>query len=859
MKKIYVFSIVLLIISLITAIIIYGNYKNNSIVEDFRGEFTNYDPSKEIEEATKSLDKNKKSEIISNVETDSNAISLIFEGMTSKENMETILEILEKYKVKSTFFIPGIKAAEDKSIVEEIKKDNHEIGSGTLKSTKNMQNLSDSELIKDFCYTNKILKTITNENPILLKCNSTKYEDNVLQTAYASGNTKVVDINNYLSYQSFKNYDEAKSYVKKITNGTIVSIKLEGVLDSFEYGREEVNEKPAIDKQAGLNDERLEEEEEITIINIVEWLLKAINEENKSVIKVSEISNLPKKITGIKEDNDSNLNNEEIINNDNGVEKNKTQDNNTEKKPEFEYAYKIDFKNLIETNNKKIVPVISQFYTTQEALSYTFRGISDEEVVTKVLERLRILGIKGTFFVTKDELEKYPDRINKIIEEGHEIGNGGITVSSKIIEKSIEEICKEIYEVDVMLRQRGISTNAYMAGYGYQNSNIQEAVSTIKNISSLKDYELFTYSKAPVISKYKNMTAEEIIKDYFNTNSYLSMQKGEIVYFRLDSDLFNDDNVIPNIIEILTNNYVKNGHIHKYNAATGNYDLTTKPIGYSVLSLRDLQNVYEEVNQLGRYNLVNNINSLIKRSTEKAESMIKNNYIGNKDSDISTFTEEEKLVIDREGTIDTNGESTVFFTFDDWGGDTVINELLKVLDKHNVKGSFFVIGSFIDLNSGRSNINPNLLRTIAVKGHDIGSHNYDHETLNVEKSILDISIPKSYEALYRVIGDLDSLKMYFRAPQLVVTKNGLLSVFESGFDYSISGNISTHDYEKSAEEVLNYIEENLVPGKGNIIIMHINNQSYYTAEVIDTFLKNNANGLYGEVYKVAKLSDYLGK
>jgi peptidoglycan-N-acetylglucosamine deacetylase len=858
-KKKYVFSGVLVIVCVVVGIIIYGNYKNKDVLEEFKQQLIDYDPSKEIKEATKSLDKNKKVEIISNVETDSNAVSLTFEGMTNKENIYKILELLKEYKVESTFFIPGIKAAEDTSIVENIKKANHEIGSGTLNSTKNMQDLSDKDLIKDFCYTNKILKTITNEDPILLKCTSTKYEDNVLQTAYASGNKKVVESDHYLSYQSFKNYDEARNYMKKISNGTIISIKLEGVLDDFEYGREELNEKPAIDKEAGLKEKDLEEKEEVTIVEIVEWILKATKEENKSIVKVSEISKLPKRNSFINNNGLSNFLPNKIR------ESNKNNDSGTittkpQVVPEFEYADKIDFKKLITLNNCNLAPVVSQFYTTQEALTYTFRGISKEETLNNVLDELKKLNIKGTFFVTKNELREYPDRIEKIVKEGHEIGNGGITADSKLLNKSAEEICKEIYEVDVILRQKGINTKAYMAGYGYRDINIQEAVSTINRIDSLKGYELFTYSKAPITTKYKDSSGEDIVSDYFNIGSYMSLQKGEIVYFRLDSDVFSQENVnvIPNIIELLTNNYVKNGYAHKYNFSTGNYDIGVKPLGYSVLPLREIQNIYESESKLGRYNLLGQVKPLDKKTVEEAEIMMMSNYIGNKYVDISSFTKEEQEKIDREGTINTNGQSTIFLTFDDWGGDPIVGEILKVLDKHKVKASFFAISSFADPNSGRSNVNSNLLRTIALKGHDIGTHNYDHELLDSDKVILDSAIPKSYEALYNVIGDLDSLKPYFRAPELLVTRIGLLSVYESGFKYSISGNITTHDYEKSAEEVLDYVEEQLIPGKGNVLVMHMNNQSYYTPEAIDKLLTNNEKGVYGEVYKIEKLSNNLG-
>lgn len=89
-------------------------------------------------------------------------------------------------------------------------------------------------------------------------------------------------------------------------------------------------------------------------------------------------------------------------------------------------------------------------------------------------------------------------------------------------------------------------------------------------------------------------------------------------------------------------------------------------------------------------------------------------------------------------------------------------------------------------------------------------------------------------------------------------KDGLSAVYESGFDYSISGNISTHDYEsESAEAIVDTIVNEIELSKGNIIVMHMNNQSFYTPEALDIFLTNNENGAYGKKYKIAKLSDYL--
>ncbi|GAA0823631.1 polysaccharide deacetylase family protein [Clostridium tertium] len=819
-----------------------------------------YDASKEVNEALRSFDITKKSEVITNIDTQSNIVSLSFEGIKNKDTMEMVVDLLDKYNIKATFFIPGIKAAEDSSIVKMIKEGGHDIGNGTLSGNNNMENLLKEDLILDFSTTNKILKSITDKEVELLKCNSTMYNENVLASAFASGNKYVVSTDHYLSYQSFKNYEQAYGYIKNLSNGTIVSIKLDGVLNDFEYNKEIVEEKPAIDKQAGIKENKVDKEDEKTITEIVEWVLKAIKEQEKVAVKLKEFPSIKKynELNNMGIYNDGPLNNDKLsgtiienMNNSNDSSSGKYEGNKNN-------VDKINFKELIDKNNGKLSPIVSRFYTTQEALSYTFRGLSNESVLDNVLASLDKYNAKGTFFVTKNEIINYPDRIEKIVGAGHEIGNGGITVSSDLLNKTNEEICKEIYEVDKLLKEKGIYTNSYMSGYGYSNSKVQEAISTIKKIKGLENYELITYTKAPIISKYKDMNADQIIKDYFNVNSYVSLSKGEIVYFRLDSDLFKDNTVISNLIEILTENYVKNGYVHKYNNELQTYYLSTKPLNYSIVPLKDIQSNFESQSNFGRYNILTNIKSMEMKSYDEALKMIKTNYIGNEDVNLEDFSDDEKLNIDKTGTIDTNGESVIFFTFDDWGGDPIVNEILNVLNKHNVKAGFFTISKYVDINSGISNINPNLLRTIALNGHDIGSHNYNHELLDTNKAELEKSLIKSYDVMSNVIGDLDSLRQYFRPPTLLLKKEGLAAVFESGYKYTISGNISTHDYEStSSQEILDAIEPGLVEGRGNIIVMHMNNQSYYTAEALDKFLTNNENGVYGRKYKIAKLSDYL--
>lgn len=849
-KKVYWLGVGIVLLSIISISFYFKFIEKRPLNTDITASNSNYDASNNIKLALKDYNKEKKAEVISSFDTKDNFIAISFEGISNNEITKEVLSLLNKYNVKSTFFVSGVEAAEDSDLVNSIKKSGHSIGSLGLSDKKHMEELIKEELITDFTKANKILETITGNKSILLKGSSTTYTDTVLAAAYASGNQFVVDSKNYLSYQSFKNYEEAQGYIKSLKKGEIVSVKLKGVLDESEYTKKE--EKPAIDKEAGIEKKVEEIIKYASILEVVEWLCQAINEDGRTTILLDNYNELEKS-----DGRTMFIRNDLISNNSSN---NKPSNNNSENSNSGDNSIdisNINFNKLIKDNKKLLAENISRFYTTQEAVAYTFRGISDKESFDLALLALSITNTKGTFFVTKKEILEYPDRIEKILSYGNEIGNGGVTANSIILNKSAEEVAKEIYEVDKMLKDRGIYTNAYMSGFGYSDSEIREAVSAVRDIEGLGKYELITYTKAPIISKYEGKDSDYILNDYLNPDIYTSLSKGEIVYFRLDSGLV-DKNVIYKLMTGITFKYVKYGYAKVYNASIGDYELRSKPLGYSVVTISNLQNNYESESSFGRYELLKNSHSLQRKSMEEALNLVNERYIGNEFVELDGFTEEEKSRLDQEGTIDTNGEDVIFFTFDDWGGDTIVNDILDVLDKHKVKGSFFTISKYIDDNSGISNSNPNLLRTIALKGHDIGSHNYNHEILEEDKNLLIDSLGKSYDSMANVIGDLDSLKPYFRPPTLYVNKDGLLAVFESGFDYSISGNISTHDYEATSPiEIINNFESQLQDGKGNIVVMHMNNQSYYTAMALDIFLTNNENGLYGKKYKIAKLSDYL--
>ncbi|MDF2879067.1 MAG: polysaccharide deacetylase family protein, partial [Clostridia bacterium] len=101
-----------------------------------------------------------------------------------------------------------------------------------------------------------------------------------------------------------------------------------------------------------------------------------------------------------------------------------------------------------------------------------------------------------------------------------------------------------------------------------------------------------------------------------------------------------------------------------------------------------------------------------------------------------------------------------------------------------------------------------------------------------------------------------------------VSRLGLETILDSGYEYIVSGDFSTHDYEaKNKEELLALLMNGMLLKNnsirqlenGSIAVMHMSDESQYTAEAIDEFLTKNQSEKERDQYTFARLSDYLKK
>lgn len=112
-----------------------------------------------------------------------------------------------------------------------------------------------------------------------------------------------------------------------------------------------------------------------------------------------------------------------------------------------------------------------------------------------------------------------------------------------------------------------------------------------------------------------------------------------------------------------------------------------------------------------------------------------------------------------------------------YGPKKCVREILKVLDKNNIKATFFAPGWIVENN-------PELMKEIISAGHEIGHHGYRHErfydkTYEEQVEIID----KSQEIFQKVIGKKAT---GFRTPSGDWSEFTPKLLVEKGFKYSSS-------------------------------------------------------------------------
>lgn len=200
--------------------------------------------------------------------------------------------------------------------------------------------------------------------------------------------------------------------------------------------------------------------------------------------------------------------------------------------------------------------------------------------------------------------------------------------------------------------------------------------------------------------------------------------------------------------------------------------------------------------------------------------------------------------------VDTD-EKKVALSFDGaWGNEDTRN-ILDILEKHQVKVTFFMTGGWVESY-------PEDVKAIIAAGHDLGNHSENH------KQMSQISAEECKEEIMTVHNRVKELTGYemtlFRPPYGDYNNTLVQTVKECGY-HCIQWDVDSLDWKDyGVDSIIDTVCNHKHLGNGSIILCH--NGAKYTAQALDSLITNLKDqgytlvpvsqlihpGVYGEDY-----------
>ncbi|QHT58992.1 polysaccharide deacetylase family protein [Paenibacillus lycopersici] len=164
------------------------------------------------------------SDAVSMVYTTKRELALTFNGMADKAAMKRLLDQLDTYKIKATFFLPGMRVAEEPDIAKLILARGHEIESNTL-NRLDMKKLPYEQIVNEIKLSRDVIQKKTGVKPVYVRTMLGDYTDNVRLAAAQQGMEAVIGASLFLHNWENETPLQKSNYIRKYINrGGIIAL-----------------------------------------------------------------------------------------------------------------------------------------------------------------------------------------------------------------------------------------------------------------------------------------------------------------------------------------------------------------------------------------------------------------------------------------------------------------------------------------------------------------------------------------------------------------------------------------------------------------------------------------------------------
>jgi peptidoglycan/xylan/chitin deacetylase (PgdA/CDA1 family) len=160
----------------------------------------------------------------------------------------------------------------------------------------------------------------------------------------------------------------------------------------------------------------------------------------------------------------------------------------------------------------------------------------------------------------------------------------------------------------------------------------------------------------------------------------------------------------------------------------------------------------------------------------------------------------------------------VTLTFDDGPFPETTPRVLELLDRYQLKATFFVVGRYLDGESERARASREVLKKEIAAGHLVGNHTHDHQLLTTISHTQELEqIDRGAASIERVTGKKPTL---FRPPFGALDDFGQKAAQERGLDV-VLWSAEVQDMERDdTRTMFRELVHQLATNQGGVVLLH---------------------------------------